>query len=311
MWKYRAVYTVALTWAVLFAILYPLWFSSYLLVSLLLLALLDLIISLPGMLSKQISLTAPEILEKNEDAVLVFSVFSENKYPAKCVKFRMHGACEDATHKQRIMISSEMSNRYEVKVDTSHSGVFVYEIKRIWTVSLLGLFCVPAKFRRRVSILVLPPPIESPNIEDLPHDVILHAKPGGGFSDDHDLRPFRLGDTMRSVHWKVSAKLDSLVIREPLAPLTHSRLIHVLKWSGARERDLILGRLRWVSGYLLKWSLKHYVSLDITGTYAEIAQISDLYDYLHLTLDGMSDTARYHLSVPVRFVWVLQIDGHE
>ena len=34
--------------------------------------------------------------------------------------------------------------------------------------------------------------------------------------EDYDLRPFREGDSLRTVHWKMSAKRDELVTRELL-----------------------------------------------------------------------------------------------
>ena len=41
-------------------------------------------------------------------------------------------------------------------------------------------------------------------------------KPGGGFSEDHDLRPYIEGDPMNLVHWKLSSKHDELIVRESL-----------------------------------------------------------------------------------------------
>jgi len=309
MWKYRVIYAAALLGSSFFLVLYPLWFSWYLTVSLMLLLPLDLIISLPGIVSSRISLMAPKMLEQGEDAALIFTMSGKRHFPVKCAKLRLKVSCEDFTIRPRFTIGPEPGSLHEMKIDTSYSGVMVFESSRFWKVSLLGLFCVPAEFKQRISVLILPPPVEPPQTEALPHGVLLHPKPGGGFSDDHDLRPFRTGDAMRSVHWKVSAKLDSLVIREPLEPLTHSRLVHALRWKSARERDLILGRLRWVSEYLLKWNLPHFVCLDVGGSYAEITKITDFHDYLHLVLDNKADTVQYHINAPVRFVWVLQIDA--
>jgi len=150
------------------------------------------------------------------------------------------------------------------------------------------------------------PPAKPPNTVALPRGVILRPKPGGGFSEEHDLRPYRNGDTMRSVHWKVSAKFDSLTIREPLIPQAHSRLLHAARWSGARERDLILGRLRWVSGFLLEWELPHFVKLGDGGPIADIAKVEDLHDYLYLLLGGMPEAIPIP-AVPVRFAWVYKV----
>jgi len=311
MWKNRIIYTLALTGAALFLALYPLWFSWYLMVTLLLLAPIDLIVSLPGMLTRRLSHASPDVVKQGEHATLVFTTICANRYPLRCIKLRMKVSCEDFTRWKRLVIGPDNGTRFDMLIDTSVSGINVFEMKRAWTVSLVGLFSYPVKFQQRATLLILSPPVEPPNIEALPHDVILHAKPGGGFSDDHDLRLFREGDTMRSVHWKVSAKLDSLIVREPLMPLTHSRLIYARKWHKARERDLVLGRLLWVCEYLLKWELKHYVKLDVGSSHAQITRISDLYDYLLNVLDDAADKTRYHVPGPVRFVWVLRIDGEE
>jgi len=280
-------------------------------VILLLLALFDIILSMPGALFSQIIFSASEIYEQGEDAALVFTVQNKKQFSVNRIKIRVKSSCENIINKQCSVIKHKNENRYEMKIDSSRSGVTVYEAKRIWIVSFLGLFCFPLKFELRMPILILPTSIKPPNTVALPQGTQLRPKPGGGFSDEHDLRPFRYGDTIRSVHWKVSAKLDSLIIREPLTPLSHSRLLNVAKWNGHEERDLVLGRLRWVSEYLSKWSLPHYVVLEACGTCAEIIRSSDLHDYLYLALDNEADNARYHIPAPNGIEWIYRIDAFE
>jgi hypothetical protein len=187
--------------------------------------------------------------------------------------------------------------------------VTAFESKRVWTVSLIGLFCIPASVNCKAKVLVLPAPAKPPHTVALPRGVILRPKPGGGFSEDYDLRPYRKGDPIRSVHWKVSAKFTSLIIREPLVPPAHSRLLHAVQWGKARERDLILGRLRWVSDYLLKWELPYFVRLGDGGPIAEITRSDDLLEYLYLVLGGTADALPTPATIPVRFAWVFQIDA--
>jgi len=298
----------------LFIILYPLWFSSYLMVTLLLLALIDLFISIPGILSMlfgRYSLAIPKMLEQGEDAEIVLTTQIKSWFPPGCIKIRLKISCEGFISKQSNIIRSESDSRYGIKLDTFHSGVTIYEAKRMWIVSLLGLFCFPVRLKLRVPILILPPPKKPPHTIDLPQGITLRPKPGGGFSDEHDLRPFRFGDTLRSVHWKVSAKLNSLIIREPLTPQSQVRLIHVAKWHGEHERDLILGRLRWISEFLSKWKLSHYVSLDTCGTCAKITRTSELYEYLQVALDNMANRERYLVPVPGGVESVFKIDAAE
>jgi len=305
----RIIYAVALAGSAFFSVLYSYWFSWYLLVLILLLVPFDLIISLPGMLSRQITISAPRVLDKGANASVVVSTLHTTGFPTRCIKAWIRVSGDDFSIRRRFILRAERGSKYEIAIDTSRSGVTVFEARRIWTVSLIGLFSLPVAVNCRASVLVMPLPEKPPNTVALPRGVILRPKPGGGFSEDYDLRLYRKGDPIRSVHWKVSAKFDSLIIREPLVPPAHSRLIHAVRWSKAKERDLVLGRLRWVSNYLLKWELPFYVRLGDDGPVAEIDNSAQLADYLYRVLDGAADTIIPPASLPVRFVWVLRIDG--
>ena len=307
----RIIYACTLAGSALFSVLYPFWFSLYLLVLVLLLVPLDFFVSLPGMLSRRVLLSAPKVLDRGDNGVLVVTTQRDKPYPARCVKAWLKISGDDFTTRRRIVLSAERGSRYEVEIDTSRSGVTVFESRRIWTVSLLGLFCIPADVNCKASVLVLPQPTKPPSTVAMPHGVILRPKPGGGFAEDYDMRPYRKGDPIKSVHWKVSAKFDSLIIREPLVPPAHSRLLYTTKWDNARERDLILGRLRWVSDYLLKWDIQYYFRLGDDGPVAEISRTEDLHNYLYLVLSGDGNLLPNPMALPTRFAWLFRIDASE
>ena len=306
----RIVYAIALAGSIFFFVLYPLWFAWYLLLLMLLLLPFDLLISLPGMLSRSISLSSPKILETGEDGIVVLTTHQKSGFPARCVKIWLKISGDDFTIWRRFVFSADEGGRYEVSIDTARTGVTVFESKRIWTVSILGLVCLPKNLDLRTSVLVLPPPAKPPHTVALPRGIVLRPKPGGGFAEDYDLRPYRLGDPIRAVHWKVSAKFDALIIREPLVPPSHSRLLHAVQWNGAKERDLILSRLRWVSDYLLKWDLAYYIRLGENGPIAEVTCNADLLNYLYLVLDGALDDIPTPPTIPIRFAWVFKVDGN-
>jgi len=123
------------------------------------------------------------------------------------------------------------------------------------------------------------------------------------------MREYRRGDPIRSIHWKLSAKYDSLIIRQPLVPPSHSRLVHIIPWKTAEERDLVLGRLRWVFEYLSKWDLSFFVKLGNNPTIAEVTQESHLIDFLRSVLDDASGKKITTGPLPVRFTWVYRIDA--
>jgi len=276
---------------------------------LLLLLPFDLLISLPGMLSRQLSMSSPRILESGEDGIVVLTANHKSSFPARCIKIWIKVSGDDFITRRRFLFGAEQGSRFEISIDTTRTGLTVFESKRFWTVSIIGLFCLPTIVELKASVLVLPPAEKPPSTIVLPRGIILRPKPGGGFSEDYDLRPYRMGDPIRSVHWKVSAKFDSLIIREPLIPPSHSRLLHVMQWNDAKERDLILGRLRWISAYLLKWELAHFIKLGDKGSVAEISSDSDLLEYLYNMLGGTAEALPIPPNVPVRFAWVFRVDA--
>ena len=279
------------------------------LVLVLLLLPFDLMISLPGMLHKGISMSAPEVLEKGAAAVLSLTTTHIKPYPVRCIKVKIYVKGDDFSTVCRVRCGAERDSRKEMAIDTSHSGITVFEVKRIWTISLIGLFSLPLNAQHRTSVLILPPPVKPANTVALPRGLLLRPKPGGGYSEDHDMRLYRQGDPIRSIHWKLSAKYDSLIIREPLVPPPHSRLIRIMPWRGANDRDTILGRLRWVSDYLLHWEMPFYVRFDVDGPVAEVKRESDLTDYLRCVLDTMAQKPVTPVGIPARFTWVFQVDS--
>ena len=307
----RIIYIFALTASALLYVLYPHWFSWYLFVLFLLLIPFDLLISLPGMLTGRISLTVPTSLEQGEKGAVTAMTVRGKPFPSGCIKAWLRVSGSGSSAWRRIKCGAAHGSLCETAIDTSHSGVGVFSLGLFWASSLFGLFSMPLHTNYRAVVLVLPKPVKPPYSVLPPRAVVFRPKPGGGFSEEHDLRPFHQGDSLRNVHWKLSAKFNSLIIREPLAPPAHSRLVQVARWTGPLNRDLILGRLLWVSDYLLARGLHHYVRLGDSGPAAEITGAEDLTVFLRHALDGALPALSAPASMPSRFSWVFPVDARE
>ena len=118
----------------------------------------------------------------------------------------------------------------------------------------LGLFVLPLKAPPPAQVLVVPRP-ESPGPLRLPEGLgtprpVPRGKSVSG--EDYELRPYREGDSLRTVHWKMTAKRDELVTRELLEdrrPLPVLTLDHF----GPRETlDRALDRLAGYARALLE-----------------------------------------------------------
>jgi len=289
--------------------LYPPWISWYLFALVILMIPVDLLISLPGMMSKNLLIYAPAVLEKGDTAVLKLITFEKKPYPIRCILAKLHVTGDGFSVICNLRCPGINNGQRDVAIDTSHSGVTVFELKRVWAVSMLGLFSLPVKVNDRKAVLVLPPPEKPVNATALQSGMLLKPKPGGGFSEEHDMRTYQQGDPVRNIHWKASAKFDSLIIREPLVPPPYSRLVHIMPWNTTAECDLVLGRLRWVSDYLLKWEISFYVKYNDDMTVMEINRENDLVEFLCNVLAKNEGKSINKFHAPSRFSWVYRVDA--
>jgi len=305
----RYIYAATLVASFIFYLLYSPWFSWYLFVLILLLLPLDLIVSLPGMLTKGILISAPAVLKMNDEAVVKLTTTHTKSFPVRCIISKMQMTGDDFSVSFDVLCPAEKDAQQTVAIDTSQSGVTTYTLLSSSAVSLLGLLSLPIKSGMKQSVLVLPPPVAPSNAMALQQGTHLRPKPGGGFSEEHDMREYRGGDPVKSIHWKVSAKYDSLVIREPLEPPPHSRLVHIMRWNSNLHRDIILGCLRWVTDYLLERQLPFYIRFDDKPQIAEIKQEADMIKFLLTILSDGADKTIIADQIPARFTWVFRIDG--
>jgi len=135
---------------------------------------------------------------------------------------------------------------------TEHCGGFYVELYRAKMYDYLCLFSKKVRSPEPRYFFVLPDPVELSVPPDLTLNIARSFRPkhGGGFAEHHELRPYRPGDRLNLVHWKLSAKTDTLMVREPMIP-DGSRLLLTLELNGTPALlDEKLGQLLWLGTWL-------------------------------------------------------------
>ena len=168
--------------------------------------------------------------------------------------------------------------RWYVKVDTDHAGAVYCRPERIRVYDYLRLFQIPMRGGPQTEILIRPMPVEPDRRPDLSRFLTksLRPKPGGGFSEEHEMRTYRPGDMLRDIHWKLSAKTDDLIVREAQEPV-RSKVVLTLDLCGSQEElDHILGVFLWLSNWLLEHGTPHrLIWIDPKDCSLAQEQISD------------------------------------
>lgn len=257
--KNRILYLLFLLGAFVFYLFYFAWFSWYLLILAAFFPILSLLCSLPAMVMLKPELTCPAAAGR--DLPVTISARNTEKFfmPAPTYRFSLNisNAMTGKSVTQQAVLAGGRS--FQSRLDTSHCGACTCTITKGYVYDYLGLFRFPVTPPKPVELLVMPLEKE---IEPRPNPAMMqyktyHPKAGGGFSEIHDMRQYRPGDSMRDIHWKLSTKLDQLIVREAQEP-DRRQVIISFDFSGSADTlDSTLDQLMWLSRWLTAQDTEH------------------------------------------------------
>lgn len=233
------------------------WLSWVLLLAVLGLPWLSLLLSLPAILDIQVTPAGEAVLETGGEADLWLL--------ANC-RFPMPGFC-GGVRLTELMTGESWRFDSRDTIDTTHCGGLLAETERVRVYDYLGLFSFRVRRTGKQTILIRPKPLPIPELTVPRQQKVQRWVPrrGGGFSENHEHRPYRPGDKLNQLHWKLSAKVGSLILREPMEPVRGSAALCISISGTPEELDRKFGRLLWAGQQLLAQELDFDVRA-MTGT---------------------------------------------
>lgn len=258
MLRNRLIYLAALIAATVFYCFFYAWFSWFLLLLLLSLPAFSLAVSLPAMTTMQLHIMAQEKVRRGDAAQIRLQTVCRLPQPRCRFTIRVTEVLTGCQTRCRVW---PRALQMTLDLPTEHCGEIVCAVEKVWVYDYLGLFRLPRRWRSQGNSLVLPSPRPPQNLPNLAQLQILsyRPKPGGGFAEVHELRGYRPGDSMREVHWKLTAKADQLIVREPQVP-DQGPVVLTLDLTGdPRELDSCLDQTCWLSQWLLEHEVVHVV----------------------------------------------------
>lgn len=227
----RIIYLTLLILAVALHLAYGQYVTFFMVIFLLLVPILSLIASIPSALSVRTYLKGGgKVTRGRASSVSLAASHGEYLPPdavRMCVESRNVFTGKKTTHRN-VRISGANKDAREFNPDTTQIGTVRFSIKRAFIFDRLGLIPIPVKRGGSVSVTVMPDkekPVPEPGLVDLSVGT-LKPKPHS-FSEEHELRPYRDGDPMNLVHWKISRKMDDIIVREP-QELTRKKIVLVI-----------------------------------------------------------------------------------
>ena len=244
----RTAYCIAAVLSLVIYLLHRQWLSWLVLIAVLTAPWVSLLMSLPAMLGAKVQLQYPERVRQGMP-VKVRLLITEF-FPTAWVDCRL---------RLRNVLTDEryVGNPGEY-IPTDHCGAMDIVCDRLYVWDYLGLFRKKLPLPASGRVYVMPRPQSGAVAREGGSSRVRlwRPKPGGGFSENHELRLYRPGDDLRNIHWKLSAKTRKLVYREAMEPV-EKRMSLLITLSG--DLDTKLGRLLATSTELLEHGHPHRI----------------------------------------------------
>lgn len=255
------LYIALLCIAFIFNVFYYAWFSWFLLVLILCIPLISLAVSLPFMIKSAISgiiVFANDSINVNEDFYI--GIAGKNSPIAFCpqlrIKLNVQNKFANTSSKIKLCYGGSLNKPFYKKLNkhAKHCGVIEANAKYGKIYDLMGIFFIPVKINCNIECVVYPVAKKPDILPDCNKIAVMGYKPksGGGFSDYYELRQYQSGDCLKNIHWKLSSKYDSLIVREPSVPIYKQFAVKLELTEDCNDNDSIVARFMYTCRYINK-----------------------------------------------------------
>ena len=292
----RIVYVTGLVMGLVFHSLYGQSLSFILLRFLILLPFVSLLVSLPAMLRVRVFLSASGASPRGEEAAAKLKIDSRFFLPVGCLSLTFTGENRftgETMKKRKCSYWGVLRSEERLPLPAERCGVISCSLGRVWAWDYMGVFALPVKRCDPAVYTVLPVEEKPAPMPELDQDsaITLKPKPGGGYSEEHELRPYRQGDPLNVIHWKLSSKLDDPIVREPQLMQRKRITLSVTPSSAPEALESQLDQLLYLSRDLIQKGISHRVCF---GAHLE-AYVKDentLNEFLETLLSHQPDGSR-------------------
>lgn len=258
MTRRRIFYLLALLSAIVYYIFHTGYSSFFILLAVVGFIPVELLASLFVLLSYKIKTSAAvSVLACGDPADIM--VHLESKYPI--CRFKLKWQCQNKftaeKTKGKVLCNPDDNNSMMLCHTEQNCGVLEFSIHKARMLDIAGIFALPLKPPQPLSLLVNPAPvylnIDIPEPAQSTAETVSGKKPGYITTPEFtDIREYRQGDSIRDIHWKLSAKINKTIVREKTSHPGTAFNICCGPVSSAQEYCLILGKLCAVADIFLR-----------------------------------------------------------
>lgn len=248
MWKHRIWYLAVLLTAVTVYIVADRREALVFMCFLVVVPFLSAIVQQAAMRGIRAGCRVQETCRMGQGAAVRFCLYRKNRLPLGAV--RIHVVFENILYGETeekevcLMPSEHKEMAFVYRFEAADCGNVKIRASVMECRDLLGLFVFRHPFEVSEEILVYPPQIrlhtelfQRPETKNFGEMYDQHKK-GQDVSEVSGLRDYIPGDAMNSIHWKLSGKLDRLIVREFGRPSHYNTLLLYEMMRNAKETEV-------------------------------------------------------------------------
>ena len=287
MLKTWVIYSVSLFSTFIFFLCYKMWVSWFCLIVVILIPFLALLMSVIASQTMTFKVENPGNAPVGVPLYIKITVEGNASYFAFCrINAEVTDHMAGTTKKLALIVHDKGTTK--IPVDTSHCGSYSYKMPKIDIYDLFGFFHFSKTIDKDSEIVVKPVPAMPERMPDMfgfKAKSLRKAKQPN--TEIYDIRDYQMGDPVKSIHWKMSAKKDKLLVKEPLEEFGgHSRVI--LKLTSDRDvLDLHLGQILFTSRFFIEHETPHKIRVippDRSEIAFDVESESDLQRAIYMIL---------------------------
>ena len=248
------------------------------------------------------------VVSSKEPVPLVLEVENKSIIPTSAIKIRCrYFNTLGQSHPSKrfvkeqwvqVYVNSKTTAKIKLHLESDYCGILNICLNRCKVSDFLHVFSFGKKLNLVCETTIFPKLTDinfeiSPGVRDFVGESDLFSKERSGDdpSEVFDVRPYRMGDRLQQVHWKLTARMDETFVKEFSRPIGYPVVIF---WDLSKEHlgdKMLVKALAYaiektisISKGLIEAECRHYIAWcdeHLTIHRQSIEHIQDIYDVMH------------------------------
>lgn len=182
-----------------------------------------------------VSVKSPAMASKHSEIQGIVEVKNDGRLPVGCMYCRisMENRLTQERHSTWIALSSSANGKTEkaFTYSTKYCGYIVIKIEELYLMDWFGFMPTTMKAEAVCKCSVIPDTfsmdvlLNVATAQSIDSDSWSQVMKGNDYSEVFAIREYVPGDSLKQIHWKLSSKLNELLVKEPSLPTQKSLLL--------------------------------------------------------------------------------------